>query len=829
MFSLSKKILSFFVMVAPSIFVFGQSEIKQEVEVILSDRSKTFQEITKEVDSIFNTHDYNFVSINLDGAKEKYERWKAFWENHQDENGYLVDFTEHFRNALLQKSFEWCDGVEIGTEWTNLNYNENMGYQIDHGRTTSMAFSQTDINTFYVGSAWGGIWKTTDGGASYTNVNDRLPLAAVSGIYIDPSDEDHLLISLGDNLNGGASSIGIYESTDAGVSFLPTSVDFSLIQNKRIYWLEDNPGNPDILFAATSDGLLRSDDFFDTYSTIQIGSMHCIRFSQSDPNIAYLTGNAGRLFKSTDGGLSFSLITDFGSNVARLDVDDFDADRLVVTCGDQVFYSTDGGTNFTQSTMPESNCVVNLIPGTPNGMVVGNFDTYRSDDGGVNFYPISHWLGNNGLSLIHVDHRNVFTNPYFPDRVYLCNDGGIFRYNHIQDDFTNLSKDLIITQYYDITVSDIDTMVLGGGSQDNGNVTRNSNGTWEAYAGTGDGMEQAIHLSNPNIRFWEYQFGGMRRYDALTGSNTNIEPAAQSTNGAWHTPYKLDPNNVNRIVCGYQRVYESNDMGDTWSFVGSDFTNGASLRQLAIAPSNSDFIYASTNDYLWLKTDVADWAQVTVPPGVSRITEIVVDQDDPNTVYICSSGFIDGQKVFKSVDAGGTWENISYDLPNLPAYSLSSIDSQLGTSESGLFVGTIGSVFYLAEGATNWRKYGCLPATQVSDIEIQYSSEKIFIGTYGRGMFEARLDNFELLSTNEIALDDQLILYPNPASKEVIIQTDLTFTSLVIYDQFSREVKSIDGNTIESVINLEYLSTGVYFFTFSNDVGNVITKKVIVE
>jgi hypothetical protein len=829
MLSITQTFLQLSVIFILSISAFGQSEITQEIELKLSDRTKTYAEITHEVDDVFEKHDFGFVSVNLDGAREKYERWKAFWENHLDENGYLADFTEYFRNELMQKSVEWCDGVEIDAEWTNINYNENMGYQIDHGRTTCMAFSPSDINTFYVGSAWGGIWKTTNAGSSYTNVNDRLPLAAVSGIYIDPTDEDHMLISLGDNLNGGASSIGIYESMDAGISFQPTSVDFTLMQNKRIYWLEDNPGNTDVLFAATSDGLLRSDDFFDTYTTVQFGSMHCIRFSQSDPSIAYLTGNSGRLFKSTDAGLTFNLITDFGSSVARLDVDDFNADRLVVTCGDQVYHSTDGGVNFTQSTMPESNCVVNLIPGTPNGMVVGNFDTYRSDDGGNTFYPISHWLGNNGLSLIHVDHRNVFTNPYFPDRVYLCNDGGIFRYNHIQDDFTNLSKDLIITQYYDIAVSDIDTMVLGGGSQDNGNVTRNSNGNWVAYAGTGDGMEQAIHLSNPNIRFWEYQFGGMRRYDALTGTNTNIEPSGQTANGAWHTPYQLDPNNFNRIVCGYQRVYESNDLGDTWSFVGSDFTNGASLRQLAIAPSNSGYIYASTNDYLWLKTDVADWVQVTIPGGVSRITEIVVDNYDPNIVYICSSGFIDGQKVFKSVDAGSTWENISYDLPNLPAYSLSLIDDQLGTSESGLFVGTIGSVFYLPEGGTNWRKYGCLPATQVSDIEIQYSSEKIFIGTYGRGMFEAPLDNFQLLNSEEVALDNQLTIFPNPASMEIMVQTDLSFKSLVIYDQFSRKVNSLSGNSIGSVLDLKYLSAGVYFLNFTLEDGQVITKKLVVE
>ncbi|MDG1333039.1 MAG: T9SS type A sorting domain-containing protein, partial [Crocinitomicaceae bacterium] len=336
-------------------------------------------------------------------------------------------------------------------------------------------------------------------------------------------------------------------------------------------------------------------------------------------------------------------------------------------------------------------------------------------------------------------------------------------------------------------------------------------------------------LSNPNIRFWEYQLGGMRRYDALTGNNSNIEPSQQTSNGAWHTPYTLDPNNFSRIVCGFQRVYESNDLGDTWTFLGSDFSNGASLRQLAIAPSNSDFVYASTNTNLWRKTDVTDWAQVTVPVGISSITEIVVDTDNPDIVYISSSGFINGFKVFKSIDGGSTWDNISYDLPNLPAYSLSLIDSQLGTSESGLFVGTIGSVYYLPEGNTEWHKYGCLPATQISDIEIQYSSGKIFIGTYGRGMFEARLDNFELLSTDEINAEIQLSIYPNPASEFVTIETDAAIASLVIYDQYSRKVDSFEGNEISDVISLKNLSSGIYYFTFTDDSGAAVTKKLVKE
>lgn len=827
---LSRTILGLLFVVSSTSATFGQAEIKKEISAILHNSSKTFTQITHEVDSIFASQDLGYPSINLDGDREKYERWKSFWGKCLDEKGRIVDFTYALGQSSnsLEKATEWCDGVEIDAVWTNVNYNQNMGIQIDLGRTTTMAFSPSDPATYFVGTAWGGMWKTTDGGVSYTNVNDRLPLAAVIGIYIDPNDENHMLIALGDHVWYGTNSIGIYETMDGGVTFSPTSVNFPLTDDFWIYDLTSNGATPNVLFAATDFGLIRSDDFFNTYTVVQNGSFYDVQFSQSNSMIGYASRGA-QLLKTIDGGNTFSIATIFGNGPLRLDVDDANPDRVVVTGGNKVYYSTNGAATFLQSTMPESNCIVQFIPGTTDGIVIGNFEAYRSDDGGVNFYPITNWLGSGGLDVIHVDHRNSFTNPYYPDKIYLCNDGGIFRYNHTTSDFTNLSKDLIITQYYDIAISEVDTMIIGGGSQDNGNVTRNSNGAWSAYASTGDGMEQAIHLSNPNIRFWEYQLGGINRYNAISQTNVNIKPAAQTTDGAWHTPYVLDYNNHNRIVCGYQRVYESFDLGNSWNYLGSDFTNGNTLEHLAISRSNSDFMYAATNTSIWRKTNVQDWTGVTTPAGLLGVGEIVIDNSNPDVVYISSTGFADGLKVWKSIDGGNTWDNITYDLPNFPAYSLSLIDSQLGTPESGLFMGTIGSVFYLPEGGNEWFKYGCLPATHISDIEIQYSTNKMFIGTHGRGIFETKLDNFELLSTNELELEIQIEVYPNPGASIANVKSELNFSTLIIYDQSLRKVGVIKGSDIYKGIDIKDLNAGIYFFTFETEAHEMVTKRFVKE
>ena len=791
--------------------LFGQSEVKKELGALMNNSSLSFQTITERADSIFDANDLGFASVNLDGTREKYERWKGFWENYLDESGNMVDYTQFLKPGThsLQKSGEWCEGVEISATWDNINYNENMGLQIDHGRTSAIGFSPSDPNTFYVGSAWGGIWKTTDGGTSYINVNDRLPLAAVSGIYIDPTDEDHILVALSDIVWYGSNSIGIYETTDGGVSFHATALTHSLIQNRRIYGLTVDPANSNVIYASTSFGLLRSEDYFATYDYLLSTSMQAVQFCQNDPTVAYGTSNSGVLYKSTDSGNTFLIVGDFGSGAARMDVDPDNADKLVVTCGDQIHFSTDGGTNFTQSTMPESNCVVSLVPGTTSGIVIGNFDVHRSDDGGANFTQISHWLGNNGLPIIHVDQRNCFTNPYSPEGVYFCNDGGIFRYNPVSDDFTNLSTDLLITQYYDIAISQVEDLVIGGGSQDNGNVTRNADGTWQAYAGTGDGMEQAIHNSNPDIRFWEYQYGGMRRFDVTTGSNTNIEPDAQTINGAWHTPYLLDPNDDNRMICGYQRVYESSDLGDNWSYLGSDFANGSSLQELAIAPSNSDIVYAATSNQLWRHTGVSDWSSCATPGGSVNFGGIVVDASNPDIVYTCSGGFSGGNKVYKSIDGGQSWENISFDLPNLPITAMRLLETQYGALEDGLFVGSIGGVYFLPAGGSEWFKYGCLPHTEVSDIEIQYSTNTIFIGTHGRGIFSTVLDNFELLSIATVDSMEGVSIYPNPVINELTIDSEEMVRAVHIYDQLGRITFS-NEKMLDNTIDLRSLIPGVY-------------------
>lgn len=788
---------------------------------------KTFETIVEEADQHFKNKypDLTFPELctgeHRDGAFVKYQRWQAFWRNNLNEDGTLGDFTLAKREEIRTRGDRdaTCDDSNVIAEWDNINYDSNMGLQIDQGRTSSIAFHPTDPDTYYIGAAWGGLWKTTDGGNTNFLVNDDLPLAAVSGILIDPDNPNHLVVTLSDIVWYGPAGIGVYVSEDGGTTFEASSTTWELTESNRIYYISQDPTDAETMIIATSDGLFKSTDFFETNTLVQSGDMRSVKFSQSNPDIVYAGGSSGEFYKSTDGGDSFDLAEDFGGGHVRIAVSIVDGSgRVVATHNSQIQTSTNNGETFTTHSLPESNMVVEFASGSDEVLNVGNFEVHQSDDFGASFNPVTHWLGDDGLPFIHVDQRNVFVNPLDPGHVYFCNDGGIFRHNVLTNDFDNLSDGLIITQYYDIAVSQSVDNVLGGGSQDNGNVFRSSDGEWWRYAQTGDGMGQDIDPVNPDTRYWSYQYGGLRRW--IDGDNDNIQPEDES--GAWETPFKLDPNNNNRILVGYNSVYQSNDNGDTWTTLGDVVSPASDLQQLAIAPSNSDKVYASQGRVLYVKEpDSDEWESITTPV-FAEITDLEVDPFDEDVVYICYNGFIPGKKVYKSEDAGENWTNITGDLPNLPFMSLELYHEEPG----GVLVGTYGAVYYADNLHPEWRKFGCLPNTSVNDIEIQYHTNRVFIGTHGRGMFVAPLTLYTVSLEEEIQAEPtDLVLYPNPATNAVLIKSgsiDLSQANVAVTDATGRTV-TVDymvNSAGEIELRCGHLVAGNYFISVYDEVGN---------
>lgn len=697
--------------------------------------SRQFSEIVANGEAYFREKhpDIPFYELTIgehrDGEFVKFMRWQKFWSERLNEDGTLGDPSAYWRRQQREGTNRTPTNPYSNVEWTNISYENYIISQIGLGRTTSMAFHPSDAGTFYVGAAIGGIWKTTDGGQSYVPLGDALPFMPVSSIVVDQQNPNTIYIAVSDHVWYGPGSIGVYKSSNGGASWYPTSLTFDIVSDVRIYWMEADPNAPNTLLVATENGLYRTTDGFNTHSQVLSGGVFSVRYMPGSSSVVYAGGTNGTFLKSTDGGNTFTQITNFGSGNVLVAVTGQNTQKVFCRNGSTLHKSFDAGNTFSQSSaFTTSSEVFTFAPADENVILSGNFECYRSNNGGNTFSVITHWLGNNSLPLVHVDQRNVFTNPLEPDAVYFCNDGGVYRYSVSNASFTNLSDGLLITQFYDIAVAQTDPDVIGGGSQDNGNVFREAGGIWSQYAGTGDGMNQEIDPTNDGIRYWAYQNGGMRRWE--NGSNTNIAPSGQDGNGAWETPFKLDPSDPDRLICGYNAVYESLNRGNSWAIISNQL--GGNLNELAIAPTNGERIYATRGGTLYVKNINDDtWTTKSLPNG--SVSDIEVDFQNPDIVYVSVPGYSNGQKIYKSTDAGSSWTNITGTLPNV---SVGALEMYEGTA-GGVFIGTDAGVYYRDNDLSDWLEYGALPHTRVEDIEIQYGAQLIRVGTHGRGVLEA--------------------------------------------------------------------------------------------
>ena len=726
-----KRLLPTLGLIFISVCLFAQ----EDIQTILTSGNK-FDKMCQKADAYFQQKHPNLSpkdlasGIHRDGEFVKYMRWKSFWETSLNPDRTLGDITAYHLSPQTKNNTE---DLYEDIEWTNISNTEFITLQISMGRTSCMAFHPTDPNIFYVGGDIGGVWKTEDGGETYIPLGDELPYLAVSSIVLDQENPDILYIAMGNHLWFGLPSVGVYKSTDAGLTWNPTNLVFPISENTRIYWLAADPNNSSILLAATQDGLYKTTDGFETFTQITTSTCVQAHYQPGSSDIVYLGTNNGQFLKSVDGAESFSLMDDFGSNWVRIALTKQEPEKVVVTHATNLIVSTDAGESF-PNTYPLSesfngqHALIN--PQNPNDYVVGYFELFRSTNGGADFTQICSWLGQNNLPLVHVDMRNAYVNPLQNDRLYFCHDGGVDAFNVETGEFINLSDGLIITQFYDIAVSQSDSNVVSGGSQDNGSMYRDENGIWDDLAGTGDGMITEIDPNNENTIYWEYQFGAMRRFNGT--NNTGISPPNEDGNGAWITPYRLDPSNPNRIIAGYGIVYESLNQGNSWTAISDELANGSNLNHVAISETNGERIYAIQGSNLYVKAIDSDtWTTKNLPIG--GITDIEVHPSDMNTIIITVGGYTSSSKVFTSTDAGDTWENISINLPNVRFGAV----EYYKDIENAVFIGSDIGVYYRDDSSPEWIPYGQLPNTRINDLEIQYSSQKIRVGTYGRGVFEA--------------------------------------------------------------------------------------------
>jgi len=696
-----------------------------------------------------------------DNEYHKFKRWEWYWRTRVNPAGEKPTYNEVVKTVTQKRQqTRIANNAYFSSEydWTNINQTFSVSGYDGMGRTTSMAFHPEDPNIFFVGAPNGGLWKTTNGGESYQPLGDQLPYVSVGNILINHQNPDIMYVSVGDHTGWWNYGLGVYKSVDGGVNWEPTEFAKSFTDYYAILEMVMHPENPDILLVASNEGIVKTTDGFETWSTELNGEVNSLVFNASNPNIVYAgrkSNSQSQVYRSEDLGDTWVQVSSLnfpGSNWVELDLAVSPANPNIInvaTSTEELYQSTDGGLTFNfVSNLPNNFGIVGMSKTNADVIYTGWLNVYQSNNGGQNWNQLTHWYFNPPFEEVHADQRNVFTSPHHDELIYFCNDGGLYVHNEVENTWTDLSDGLIITQYYKMATAQTDPFYMIGGTQDNGGRMRRADGNWRSTNG-GDAMEQAIDPTNENIIYTTYINGLLYRSmdgwisDTYNSISDNIPgmPEGEGT-GSWVTPYMLDPTNPQRIIAGYGRVFESLNRGDSWTNISLFLNPGETMDCLNIAPTSPNTIYVGSNDNAYRTYDNGEnWEEISLLAS-DPVTSFSIDSLNDQHVWMTLGAYHQGFKVYESFNGGDSWENISEDLPNVPI-NCSAFLHYTNT----LFVGTDAGVFirdYNEEEPT-WTLYGTnLPFTIVNDIEFQYNYKKLRIATYGRGIYEAPMPNATL-------------------------------------------------------------------------------------
>jgi uncharacterized repeat protein (TIGR01451 family) len=730
------------------------------------------------------------VGVEEDDENAKLNRWEWFWESRVSKTGAFpspsVNWDE-WKAYKANHSSKNSNRVSAVGSWSFIGPNSTVGGYEGIGRVNCVGFHPTDKNTFWIGSPAGGLWKTVDGGLNWNSSFDNQPVLGVSDIAIDPATPSTMYIATGDGdggslrgltgtSSGDTKSVGILKSTDNGSTWNTTGLGYTFDQGVLIRRLVIDPTNPQVLFAATSNGIYKTANGGTSWTMIQTGYFIDIELKPGNSQIIYAAtyGSNAQVYRSSDGGISWNVVSNFTS-LYRIDIAVTPANASIVDiiCSKSdrtfggVFRSTDSGQTFNVS-YDASVGPINLLdykydgsgtggqgeydlcyaisPVNANKVFMGGVNTWTSNDGGNNWTINTMWTGdsfNNPTSIqtVHADKHWLAYSPVDPNILIQCNDGGVYKSIDAGTTWQDISNGLQISEVYRIGSSATNGNVILAGLQDNGTKSFMGGNNWQAASG-GDGMECAVDPTNDNTMYSTYVQGTLyRSYDGFTSNTTTISDniSGGKPTGAWVTPYVLDPNDPNTIIAGYNDVYRSNDQGNSWTQLSFSLAGGSTLRSLTVAPSNSQVIYTATFSNIYKTTDDGiSWTTLSGLPAGAVITYIAVHPANPQIVWVTLSGYYSGQKVYKSIDGGSTWTNISGTLPNIPANCIAYDKS--GNNADRLFIGTDLGVFYKDNNMSDWAVYGTsLPNVVVTELEIFYAGSKIRAATFGRGVWEADL------------------------------------------------------------------------------------------
>lgn len=621
--------------------------------------------------------------------------------------------------------------------WTLIGPN-NIG-----GRITGIAIDPFNTANVYFTAADGGIWKSTNGGAVFTPIADNLATMSMGSIAIDPTNTNIIYVGTGEaNFSGDSyPGIGVVKSTDAGATWNLAGTKFS----SNIGRMAVHPTSPNIVLAASKDGVYRSSNAGSTWTRVQTGTANDVAIHTSNPNIMLAGGSGFGVARSSDAGITWARCStgiaydSLGGRIA-LDICEKTPDVVYAVFNRPsggslraVYKSTDAGLTWTRTTQTSPNFFgtqgwydISIVvdPFNPNTVLIGGISHYRSTNGGYAWSTVS---------IGHVDQHAAEFDPNFPGIVYVGNDGGMYKSTNTGATFTSLNNGLSITQFYELGVAEQDHKLMYGGTQDNGSKKGTGSLNWNNATG-GDGAYCVIDPKNSLYVYTEYQNGSHNR-STNGGSSFSAINTGLVGSGLWVTPVAIHPVTTEVLFTATtKQLYKTTNRGTLWFAFNGNMDSSTSIETIEICQTNpSIMLCGKTNGKVWLTTNAgASWTNVSTGLPSLSLTEVVIDPTNTDVFYATFSGY-SSKHVWRTTNAGALWTDITNNLPNIPTNCIA-VNPYI---PSTLYVGTDFGCYISENSGSSWQALNTgLPLSVVVDLDLHKSSGLLRAATHGRSIYE---------------------------------------------------------------------------------------------